>query len=167
MDVRSPIGRVTSWVAASSAFRAVGPKVVPPVDRLLSRVTGGRVVLSGSMVPSLVLGTTGARSGQRRTTPLACLPEDDGSFLVVGSNFGRASHPAWTANLRANPDATVTFKGRTTPVRARLLDAGEKAAVWPRLTEVWPNYDRYTEVSGRDLRVFRLVPTAAGGRGGT
>jgi deazaflavin-dependent oxidoreductase (nitroreductase family) len=160
VDVRGPAGRVTQWVAASSGFRALGPKVVPPLDRLLSRVTGGRVVLSAAMVPSLVLETTGARSGQRRTTPLACLPEDDGSFLVVGSNFGRASHPAWTANLRAHPEATVTYRGRTIPVTATLLDADQKAEVWPRLTAVWPNYDRYTEVSGRDLRVFRLVPRA-------
>jgi deazaflavin-dependent oxidoreductase (nitroreductase family) len=164
VDVRSPVGRVTSWVAASSVFRAVGPKVVPPVDRLLSRLTGGRVVLSGGMVPSLVLETTGARSGQCRGTPLACLPEADGSFLVVGSNFGRERHPAWTANLRAHPEARVTYKGTTTAVTAALLDAAEKAAVWPRLTEVWPNYDRYTEVSGRDLRVFRLLPTSAGRR---
>ena len=162
MDLGSPLGRVTQWVAASSGFRAVGPKVVPPMDRLLSRLTGGRVVLSGSLVPSLVLETTGAKTGQRRTTPLACLPEDDGSFLVVGSTFGRDSHPAWTANLRAHPEATVTYRGRATPVRATLLSPGEKAAVWPRLTAVWPNYDRYTEVSGRDLRVFRLRPTSAG-----
>ena len=160
MDLGSPAGRVTQWVAASRAFRAVGPKVVPPVDRLLSRLSGGRVVLSGTLVPSLVLETTGARSGQRRTTPLACLPEDDGSFLVVGSNFGRERHPAWTANLQANPEATVTHRGRTIPVRAQLLDPEQKAAVWPRLTALWPNYDRYTEVSGRDLRVFRLVPRA-------
>ena len=153
---------MTQWVAGSSAFRAVGPKVVPPVDRMLSRLTGGRVVLSGSMVPSLVLEATGAQSGRTRTTPLACLPEDGGSFLVVGSNFGRERHPAWTANLRAHPGATVTFRGRRIPVTARLLDAGEKAAVWPRLTAVWPNYDRYSEVSGRDLRVFRLEPRDPG-----
>ncbi len=127
----------------------------------------GRVVLSGSLVPSLVLESTGARTGQRRTTPLACLPEEDGSFLVVGSNFGRERHPAWTANLRAHPRATVTYRGRTVPVTATLLDGDEKAEVWPRLTAVWPNYDRYTEASGRDLRVFRLVPEPAGGRGGT
>ena len=158
MDLRSPVGRATQWVAASRGFRAVGPKVVPPVDRLLSKVTGGRVVLSGSLVPSLVLESTGAKTGQRRTSPLACLPEDGGSFLVVGSNFGRDPHPAWTANLKANPDATVSYRGRTIPVRATLLDADGKAEVWPRLTAVWPNYDRYTEVSGRDLRVFRLEP---------
>jgi deazaflavin-dependent oxidoreductase (nitroreductase family) len=152
---------VTQWVAASSGFRAIGPKVVPPMDRFLSAVTGGRMVLSGSLVPSLVLETTGAKTGQRRTTPLACLPADDGSFLVVGSNFGRRHHPAWTANLRAHPGATVTYRGRTIPVTASRLDADEKTAVWPRLTAVWPNYDRYTEVSGRELRVFRLVPTSA------
>jgi deazaflavin-dependent oxidoreductase (nitroreductase family) len=160
VDLQGPVGRVTQRVAASSAFRAVGPKVVPPVDRLLSRLTGGRVVLSGSMVPSLVLEATGAQSGRTRTTPLACLPDDDGSFLVVGSNFGRERHPAWTANLRAHPEATVTFRGRRTPVTARQLDGDEKAEVWPRLTAVWPNYDRYSEVSGRDLRVFRLQPRA-------
>lgn len=162
MDLGSPLGRVTQWVAASSGFRAIGPKVVPPMDRFLSAVTGGRVVLSGSLVPSLVLETTGAKTGRRRTTPLACLPEDDGSFLVVGSNFGRNAHPAWTANLTTNPEATVTYRGRTSTVEATLLSPDEKAAAWPRLTAVWPNYDRYTQVSGRDLRVFRLVPTSAG-----
>jgi deazaflavin-dependent oxidoreductase (nitroreductase family) len=162
VDLGSPLGRVTQWVAASSGFRAIGPKVVPPLDRFLSAVTGGRVVLSGSLVPSLVLETTGAKTGRRRTTPLACLPEDDGSFLVVGSNFGRDAHPAWTVNLRTNPEATVTYRGRTSTVKGTLLSPDEKAAVWPRLTAVWPNYDRYTEVSGRDLRVFRLVPTSAG-----
>jgi deazaflavin-dependent oxidoreductase (nitroreductase family) len=162
VDLGSPLGRVTQWVAASSGFRAIGPRVVPPMDRFLSAVTGGRVVLSGSLVPGLVLETTGAKTGQRRTTPLACLPEDDGSFLVVGSNFGRDAHPAWTANLKANPQATVTYRGRTRPVQASLLSPDAKADVWPRLTAVWPNYDRYTEVSGRDLRVFRLVPTSAG-----
>ncbi len=162
MDLESPVGRVTQWVAASRGFRLVGPMVVPPVDRLLSRLTGGRVVLSGSLVPSLVLESTGARTGQRRTTPLACLPDEDGSFLVVGSNFGRERHPAWTANLQAHPRATVTYRGRTVPVEATLLDGARKAEVWPRLTAVWPNYDRYTEASGRDLRVFRLVPVPEG-----
>jgi deazaflavin-dependent oxidoreductase (nitroreductase family) len=109
------------------------------------------------MVPSLVLHTTGAKSGQPRQSTLACLPEDDG-WYVVGSNFGQESHPAWTANLMAHPDAAVSTKEGRTDVRARLLDAEEKAAVWPRLIAVWPTYDRYVERSGRDLRVFRLDP---------
>ena len=116
---------------------------------------------SALYTPVLLITTTGRNSGLPRTVPIATFPHGD-DLVVVGSNFGRDAHPAWTANLKANPRATVTFRGRTRPVQATLLSPDEKAAVWPRLTAVWPNYDRYTEVSGRDLRVFRLVPTSAG-----
>ena len=116
------------------------------------------MALSAALVPSLVLTTTGARTGERRQAPLAAMPDDDGSFYVVGSNFGRDRHPSWTSNLLAQPSATVTYRGRTFPVQASLLDGAAKAEVWPRLATVWPAYDRYVEVSGRNLRVFRLAP---------
>ena len=155
VNVNSPLGRLTAKVAGSPQFAAVAPKIVPRVDRVLNHVTGGRFVLSSALLPSLVLTTTGAKTGQKRTTPLATKPEGDG-WYVVGSNFGREKHPAWTANLIAHPEAEVSFKGRTTPVRAHLLTAEEKAEEWPRLVRFWPNYDVYVERSGRDLRVFRL-----------
>ena len=147
--------RLVQKVAGTEGFLRVAPKVIPRLDRAVHRLTRGRVSLSQAVVPSLVLHSTGAKSGLRRETPLACLPEDDG-WYVVGSNFGQASHPAWTANLLASPDAAVTIRGKRIAVRARLLDDGEKASVWPRLIAVWPNYDRYVERSGRNLRVFRL-----------
>ena len=142
-------------VAGSKLFADVGSKIVPPIDRLVSKLTGGRIVISAGMVPSLVLTVKGRKTGQPRRTPLATLPVD-GGFLVVGSNFGKEHHPAWTANLMANPDASVSFKGEDIPVHARLLDADEKKEVWPKLLEIWPTYDRYVERSGRDLRVFKL-----------
>jgi deazaflavin-dependent oxidoreductase (nitroreductase family) len=157
----SRIGRAVQKVATTRAFAATGSKVFPPIDRLLSRVTGGRVVLSASMVPSLVLTTTGRKTGQPRRAPMATLPVDDG-FLVVGSNFGKENHPAWTANLIANPEATVMFKGEDIPVVARLLEHDEKAKVWPDLLKIWPAWTSYTERSGRDLRVFRLTPLRSG-----
>ena len=153
----SPLGKAVVKMAGSKTFMRVGPKVVPHVDRFLHKVSGGRIVMSAGMLPSLVLTTTGAKTGQRRTTPLATKPEGDG-WVVVGSNFGRDHHPAWTANLIANPDAEVSFQGKTTAVRAHLLTAEEKAELWPRLVKFWPNYDVYTSRSGRDLRVFRLDP---------
>jgi deazaflavin-dependent oxidoreductase (nitroreductase family) len=157
VNVNSPIGRLTAKVAGSPQFAAVAPKVIPHVDRVLNRLTGGRFVLSGALLPSLVLQHTGAKSGLTRETPLATMPEGD-LFYVVGSNFGREKHPAWTGNLLANPEATVTFRGRTLPVRATLLSDTQKAEVWPRLTKMWPTYDRYVERSGRNLRVFALEP---------
>lgn len=154
-----PVSRATRRVATSKAFRAVAPKVVPPLDRAVHHLTRGRFSLSQALVPSLVLHTTGRRSGLPRETPLACVPDGDRGWYVVGSNFGRPDHPAWTANLLANPDARVDHRGGTFPVRAVLLDDDEKAAVWPELLAIWPAYDDYVEASGRNLRVFRLERT--------
>jgi deazaflavin-dependent oxidoreductase (nitroreductase family) len=155
--IDGPLGKVVVKLSGTKTFMRIGPKVVPHLDRVLHKASGGRIILSGGMLPSLMLTATGAKSGQQRTTPLATKPEGD-HWYVVGSNFGRDSHPAWTANLIANPDAEVSFKARDTPVRAHLLTAEEKAELWPRLVKFWPNYDVYTERSGRDLRVFRLDP---------
>lgn len=158
MSIDSVLGRAVTKMAGSKPFLTVAPHFIPQLDKLINRASGGRVVLSGAMVPSLMLTTTGAKTGQPRAVPLACLPEDGGSFLVVGSNFGRVEHPGWTANLIAHPNASVTYRGTTQAVRAELLDAAASAEVWPRLLKVWPNYAKYREhAGGRELRVFRLV----------
>jgi deazaflavin-dependent oxidoreductase (nitroreductase family) len=149
------VGRGVEKMAGSPLFAKVGPKVVPHVDRVLHKLSGGRLISSSAMVPSLMLHVRGAKSGQLRQTPLATVPIED-SWYIVGSNFGRESHPVWTVNLRANPDASITFKGKPYDVMATLLSESEKAAVWPQLTKIWPNYDVYVERSQRDLRVFRL-----------
>lgn len=156
-SVRDRLRAAVTAVSATPAFVRLAPRVVPPVDRVLHRATGGRFGLSTLIVPSLVLTTTGAKTGLARQTPLASYPEG-GSWYVVGSNFGRSHHPAWTHNLLAHPDATVTYGGRTVPVMAHRLDDAEVAAVWPHLVARWPGYDRYAEVAGRELRVFRLDP---------
>ena len=153
-------GRAVRRMATSPTFRKVGPKVVPPMDRALHRLTRGRFIGSKFLVPSLVLTTTGQKSGLPRESPLACVPED-GGWYVVGSNFGREKHPSWTGNLIAHPKASVTFEGTVTEVDARLLPPEEKAERWNELVEVWPAYDDYVEASGRDLRVFHLTPVTA------
>jgi deazaflavin-dependent oxidoreductase (nitroreductase family) len=157
VDMDSRLGKIVVKASGTKTFMFIGPKIVPRVDRALHRLSGGRFISSGGMLPSLVLTTTGAKTGQRRTTPLATKPED-GSWFVVGSNFGREKHPAWTANLIAQPDAEISFQARDISVRAHLLDAAEKDAFLPELIKFWPNYAVYTERSGRDLRVFRLDP---------
>jgi deazaflavin-dependent oxidoreductase (nitroreductase family) len=158
VDPRGRVGRLVTAVSGSRIFARVAPLFVPRLDRALHRLTGGRLSLSGGMTPSLMLTTTGAKTGKQRMTPLATQPES-GSWYVVGSNFGRESHPAWTANLIAYPEAEISFRGKTTKVKAHLLTAEEKAEIWPRLLRLWPNYDLYTNRSGRELRVFRLDPS--------
>lgn len=151
----SRVGRTVVSLAASPTFARVAPSVVPRLDRLVHRLTGGRTTMSAGMVPTVVLTTTGSRSGEARTVPLACVPED-GALYVVGSNFGRQHHPAWSTNLMKAPRARASFAGDDYDVVAHLLSPAEKAETWPRLVAAWPAYDNYVERSGRDLRVFRL-----------
>lgn len=156
IDPDSRLGRSVQRVAGSRAFAKVGPHVVPRIDRVLNRAFGGRVLMSSMMLPCAVVTTTGRKSGLPRESPLATVPLD-GDLYVVGSNFGREHHPAWSWNLLDDPHATVSFRGEQYAAVAHLLDPDEKAATWPRLIAAWPLFDQYVERSGRDIRVFRLA----------
>ena len=158
--LKSVLTPVARRLASAPWFARIGPNVVPPLDRVLHRLTGGRILLPQIILPSMVLTTTGRRSGLPRQTPLVCMPEPDGSFVVVGSNFGREQHPAWTGNLLHTPAAEVSFEGRRIPVTATLLEGADRDEVWPRLVRIWSVYDTYVaRAGGRELRVFRLTPS--------
>jgi deazaflavin-dependent oxidoreductase (nitroreductase family) len=156
MRVDGPVGRVVQRVAGTKAFAKYAPPIITPLDKVVHKLSGGRWLLSRGMLPVLMLTTTGAKSGQPREVPLACIPEGDVIYLV-GSNFGREKHPAWSGNLLKTPRAQVSFRGDSFAVDAHCLYDEEKAEIWPKLTKVWPNYDLYLERSGRDIRVFRLT----------
>src|SRR5512142_347875 len=138
-------------------FARIGRGYVP-LDRLVGRPTRGRVV-GGRLLglPSLVLTTTGRRSGLPRTTPLLYLRDGDG-FVVIGSNWGLPAHPAWSANLLEDPQATVTVGGRRVPVLGVLATGVERERLWRMALQVWPAYATYAERAGRVIRVFRLEP---------
>ncbi|MDQ1555705.1 MAG: hypothetical protein QOI02_707 [Actinomycetota bacterium] len=138
-------------------FRRVGPTIMPPLERGIRLLTSGKVQVSGLLVPSLVLHTIGARSGIERDSTLMYVPEGD-RMLVTGSNFARDHHPAWTANLRKNPNAAISLHGRRIPVLAIPIADAEREAVWAYIEDQWPGYRGYERASGRDLRIFRLTP---------
>jgi deazaflavin-dependent oxidoreductase (nitroreductase family) len=143
-----------AWFSRTAFFRRVGPRIMPPLERGWKRL-GGRTPLSNLGVPSLVLHTTGAKTGEPRDTELMYCPDGD-DMLVTGSNFARETHPAWTANLLKNPDAAVTLRGRRIPVRAALVPAEEREPTWAKLERNWPGYRGYERTAGRELRIFRL-----------
>jgi deazaflavin-dependent oxidoreductase (nitroreductase family) len=150
--------RVVQRVSSTRGFAKVAPHVIPVLDRAVHRITRGKFLLSAQMLPGLVLTSTGARSGLPRRTPLACMPEDDGrTWILVGSNFGREGHPAWTANLLAHPDAEVSWKGADIPVTATLLTGEERVAVWRTALAFWPPYATYQARIEREIRLFRIT----------
>lgn len=151
--------RAVQRISSTRGFAKVAPHVIPALDRAVHRLTRGKVILSAQMLPGVILTSTGAKSGLARRSPLACMPEEGGrSWILIGSNFGRTGHPAWTHNLLAHPDAEVSWKGSDIPVRARLLAGEERAAVWKRLLVFWPPYATYQARVEREIRVFRIVP---------
>lgn len=149
--------RIVQKVSSTRAFAKVAPHVVPALDRAVHRVTRGKVLLSAQLLPGVILTSTGARSGLTRRTPLACMPEDGGSWILIGSNFGRSGHPAWTANLLVHPDAEISWKGEDLPVTAQLLEGAKREAVWKTALAFWPPYAAYQARVEREIRLFRIV----------
>lgn len=139
-------------------FRWLGPIALPPLERALHRMPGGRVQLSALLVPSLVLHSIGARSGIDRDTLLMYTPDGRGRAIVAGTSFARAGHPAWTYNLMAHPDAAISVHGNRTNVHARRLDPDEVDAAWAKIERQWPGYRAYERDSGRTVRLFLLQP---------
>ncbi len=156
--VVAAVRRIVAPLSRTRWFRRNGPRLLPPLERALARLSGGRVQLSALLVPSLVLHTVGARSGAPRDAELMYTPDGQGRAIVAGSNFAGARHPAWTTNLLAHPDAEITVRGRRMAVHATLIGDEERDAVWARIERQWPGYRGYERASGRVVRLFRLQP---------
>ena len=129
-----------------------------PLDRLISRVTRGRVVALG-MLPSLLLTTTGRRTGLARQNPVSYLRDGD-AYVVAGTNWGRPAPPGWVFNLLAMPVAIITVRGADLAVRAEeVTDPADHDRLWAAIVRRWPAYQRYLETAGgRPVRIFRLIP---------
>lgn len=158
----SSTGRIKPIIAKMTTSPRVQPvlrRVMPVLDRLLAKITGGRFHMSDAILPTLILHHTGRKSGQARATPLAHVVDGD-RYLVVGSNWGQAHHPAWALNITDGPDVEIEVKGRRFPAVARRLEGDERAEAWAKMRILWPSFDTYEETSGdRDIRVFELVPS--------
>lgn len=150
--------RVPTRIIASRPFRRYAPKVVPRAHRAIHKLSRGRL-LDSRANPMCMLTTIGSRSGQPRQTPLAAVPIEDGKLLLVGSNFASDKHPAWTGNLLAHPEATVTFRGSTYTASTRLLNPEEREQRWDVLVAWYPNWSEYVTISDREFRIFEVTPT--------
>ncbi|WP_370240562.1 nitroreductase/quinone reductase family protein [Aeromicrobium sp.] len=113
-------------------------------------------------VPVLLLDHVGRRSGRRFTTPLLYLPQGE-NVVVVASQGGLPRNPQWFHNLVAHPDATIHLpRERARPVRARVADAGERALLWPRLVDLYADFENYAAWTDREIPVVVLEPRLEG-----
>ncbi len=107
------------------------------------------------VVPTLLLTTTGRKSGKTRTLPLI-YGEAGGAYLIVGSRGGAPTHPAWYLNLVAEPEVAVQVLADRFRARARTATGQERTELWERMLEVWPPYADYQKRTEREIPVVVL-----------
>ena len=127
-------------------------------QKFIYRLSGGR--LGGKWKgrnPILLLDHVGAKSGRRRTTPLA-YTEHEGDLILVASRGGTEHNPGWFHNLRANPKTTAQLGGRKISVTARVASDDERHRLWPMLVAANPDYGAYERLTERKFPVVMLTP---------
>lgn len=133
--------------------------VVAPVHGWLYRVTGGRGVRYGRLARTLMLTTTGRRTGRLSTTPLFYLRSGDHYIVCNVRPVGEPVNP-WVVNLRAIPTATVQLGPNVLRCRAREVVGPEVDSYWPRFVDLWPAYERLFRRSGQRC-MFVLDPISS------
>lgn len=119
----------------------------------------GHLWLNG--IPTLVLTTTGRRTGQERKSALIYQRSEE-KYLVVASDGGAPNHPSWYLNLLANPDVTVQVGADKFQATARTATADERAKLWHLMTNVWPDYSDYERNVTREIPLVIIESTVDG-----
>ncbi len=127
------------------------------LDRAVIHASRGRLSISGPAMPTMLLTTTGRKSGKDRTVPVYYV-RDGKNLVAVCENFGLEEASSWPKNLLANPKARIEIDGNTTSYLSRPATEDEVARNMPRLTEMWPAHETYLKRSGtRQVFVFEPV----------
>ncbi len=106
--------------------------------------------------PMLLLTTTGARTGESRTSPMmfAML---SGRMTVIGSNMGAPKHPAWYHNLIVSPDVTVEVDGEDWPATATTVTGDDRTRLWDELLRDYPFFADHQAKTTREIPLVELV----------
>lgn len=136
-----------------------GAPVIAWLEQWLRRLTHGRAgLLDVAGLPSLELTVTGRRTGLPRTVSLLYVPDGPDTYLLVGSNWGRAEHPSWSTNLNAVNEAEINCGGKRFAVQVRRLGGAERDTAWQRAVTVWPGYRMEQHRAGaQQFRLYRLT----------
>jgi deazaflavin-dependent oxidoreductase (nitroreductase family) len=135
------------------------PNTIRRLGRLhawLWKLCGGKLDNVFGKLPFMMLTTTGRKTGLRRTTPVLYLQDGTG-VIVVASFGGNDMHPAWYLNLEQFPEAEIIVKGEHRRVLARKLSPEEKKVIWPRLVQLYPQFEIYRQRTRREIPLMRLM----------
>jgi deazaflavin-dependent oxidoreductase (nitroreductase family) len=149
------------WMGGRLVATEPGEKVwrkIAAIEAPIMHASGGRVRLNGG--PTVVLTSTGARSGKRRETALAYFT-DGADIVLIASNFGGQRHPSWYHNLLAHPECELHIGPRGGQFVAREVDGADRDRLFAlAATKLARNYANYAQhIDGvRTIPVMRLTP---------
>jgi deazaflavin-dependent oxidoreductase (nitroreductase family) len=109
------------------------------------------------LLPTLLLHTTGRKSGRASVLPLIYKNVNNG-YVIIASKGGAPSHPAWYLNLVADPDCEIQIAHDHYRVKARTAEGEERETLWQQLAEVYPPYNDYQAATTREIPVVVLQP---------
>ena len=139
-----------SWIAEHIALYQSDPATAHMWD---SSPLGGPGIL-----PTLLLTTTGRRSGESRSLPLIYGELGD-SHVIIASKGGAPTHPRWFENLEANPECHIQVGEKSINARARVISAGaEREKIWDQMVGVYSPYADYKKATDRQIPVVVLDP---------
>ena len=118
-----------------------------------ARLGGGK-----GMLTTLLLTTTGRKSGKKLMIPLIYRPTDDDGFCVIASKGGAPAHPAWFLNLEANPRVHLKIASKECDAIARVAEGAEREQLWKRMVEYYAPYTDYQAATKRKIPVVVFNP---------
>ena len=121
------------------------------------RANGGKVGGPFEGAPVLLLTSTGAKSGEQRTTPVVYQPDGE-RMVIFASKAGAPENPAWYHNLRANPTATVEVGSDTVEVEAVVAEGDERERLFSKQKQLMPQFADYEQKTARQIPVVALTP---------
>ena len=147
-----------------TVYRVIGlvgtSRVVTRIHPRVYRISGGRWVIGRNFgVQNVIVAMTGRRTGRLREVPLYAFSDGD-RYVVIGSNAGGDREPAWVANLRADPRATLRVGRRVQPVEALEAAGQERDRLWGLAAAAYPGYEVYRRMTARHIPVIVLAPAA-------
>jgi deazaflavin-dependent oxidoreductase (nitroreductase family) len=148
-------GRFGQLEPGAQAPRGRALSAITIVHRRLYTWTNGRIgAITGGM-PTLLLTTTGRKSGRPRTVPLPYFPHPQG-YVVVASYAGGPRNPAWYDNLVAQPEVELQIRGRRVRAIATAASPSERPEIWSRLLSSAPMYEDYQRITPREIPLVVL-----------
>lgn len=138
------------WIADHIALYRSDPEKAHMWD---SSAAGG----TGGPLPTLLLTTTGRKSGEPRALPLIYGNHGE-SYIIIASKGGMPNDPIWFLNLEAKPECELMVGAKAVSARARIVTGDEREEIWAKMAEIYPPYLDYQKRTERQIPVVVLDP---------